>query len=264
MTKEIEDYCLLSLPHNLKYAIKHGYDYKLYQKQKNEFCFHPSWLKVEVFNNIEWKQYDYIWVLDADCVINEQTIKLEEIIKKEEKPLIISINGENGGRYLNLGSFIVDSKVVPTILKKYEDYKCSKNKFLQEKYWEQEMFNDWYDIEPILFSARPMDEINSWKYSSTSKTKNMQIIRSLIDACTSKDKPNLTMEYVYSYINKNLDKIKCPITSEFFNILHYTYATAPTTLEKKFNEICTKKQFVHHLMDTTKDVRIQNIKQIIT
>ena len=89
------------MPHNLKYALERGYDYFIYQN--NHFCYPNTWLKVEVFKHVNYMGYDHIWVLDADCVINDFSVNLEELIDKDNKDIIISENGPNGGLRLNAG-----------------------------------------------------------------------------------------------------------------------------------------------------------------
>src|SRR6476620_7571323 len=94
-TKDIKDYAVYSLPHNLKYAIEKGYDYITYQN--NNFPYPSTWLKVEVFKHVNYRDYDYIWVLDADCVINDFRIDIERLINKDRRDIIVSENGPNGG-----------------------------------------------------------------------------------------------------------------------------------------------------------------------
>jgi hypothetical protein len=164
LTPDINDYSIYSIPINIDYSIKRNYDFLLYTSKKEEINYHPAWLKITSFYDIKVDKYDWIWILDVDAVINNQEIKIEDIISDCDKPIIISKNDKNGGRYLNSGSILIKSKFVKDLLLKYEDCVSNNSPFLNERFWDQELINDWYDENPEHFSVREMQELNShWR-----------------------------------------------------------------------------------------------------
>ena len=162
VTPNIKDYSIYSIPININYSIKWDHDFLLYTSKKEEINYHPAWLKITAFYNINIEKYDWIWVLDADAVINNQEIKLEDIISNCNNHIIISKNGENGGRHLNSGSVLIKSEFVKELLLKYEDCVSKGYRFLNEAFWDQELINDLYEDSPEYFSVREMKELNSY------------------------------------------------------------------------------------------------------
>lgn len=170
ITPDIKDYAQYSIPTNIEYAIKHNYDFILYTSKKEEINYHPAWLKITSLRHLGLDKYDWIWVLDADAVINNQEITLEDIISREEKPIIISENGTNDGRTLNSGSILIQKSFVPNLLARYDTAVKENYRFLVERFWDQELINDWYEEDPSIFSVRPMTEINShWRLHSSDR-----------------------------------------------------------------------------------------------
>ena len=169
-TPNIKDYSVYSIPINISYSIKWDYDFLLYTSKEEELDYHPAWLKITAFYNINVDKYDWIWVLDADAVINNEKIKLEDIISNCNRPIIISENGKNGGRHLNSGSFLIKSEFVKELLLKYEECVSNNYIFLNKRFWDQELINDWYEESPEHFSVRKMKELNShWRIYGPSK-----------------------------------------------------------------------------------------------
>src|SRR6185295_16486597 len=152
MTPEIAGYCAYSLPINLEYAVINGYHYHLHHARITDIPYHPPWLKLEALRSVDFKSFDWIWVLDADCVINNRRIKLKHVISADPKDIIISKNGRNGGRLLNSGSFVLKSSAVPSVLAEYNAYAATGSEYMLKRFWDQEMFNDWYEREPSIFS----------------------------------------------------------------------------------------------------------------
>jgi hypothetical protein len=159
-TEDIKDYAVYSLPHNLKYTIGKGYDYFMYQN--NHFRYPGTWLKVEVFKHVNYAEYDHVWVLDADCVVNDFSVDLEELINRDRKDIIVSENGPNGGLRLNAGSVIYSARIVPKLLEKYENWVAENNRYMREYWHDQQLINEWNDANPEMFSVRPFSELNSW------------------------------------------------------------------------------------------------------
>jgi len=158
--ENIKEYSKFSIPHNIKYALKYNYDFQLYQD--NNFKHHPAWLKIDCFKNINYKNYDYIWVLDADALINNFDIKLENII--DGNCIIVSENGGNGGRLINSGSIIYSKYVIQDILNKYFEWIENNNIFMKRYFWEQELINDFYEENSNIFTILNMYILNSgWK-----------------------------------------------------------------------------------------------------
>jgi hypothetical protein len=161
-TKDIKDYAVHSLPHNLKYAIENGYDYFRYQN--DHFPYPSVWLKIEVFKHVNYAEYDHIWVLDADCVVNDFSVNIEELINKDKRDIIISENGPNGGLQLNSGSVIYSARIIPELLAKYDKWIAEGNRYVYERYRDQQLLNEWNDSSPEVFSVREFSEINSYWY----------------------------------------------------------------------------------------------------
>lgn len=290
VTKEIEEYSNIFIPHNSRYAIHHGYHYLIFNEESSKFKNHPSWLKIECFKKIKWDEYDYIWVLDADCLINDWSIKLENIISKEENEIIISENGLNSGRDLNAGSFILRKTIIPVLLEKYKEYENTNCKFLKQKFWEQEMFNDWFEKEPNIFSKRDMNEINSYFQSCFSAEEAFQELvlnvkkhliketgkhldinmenfqNSILEIC-EREKSDLLIKsrlYILSFMKDNIDKIYSEnINSVLYNELYKSFFSKKEDINLKIKEF-KKKQFVHHMMGMTNKDRIEKSKRIIS
>lgn len=185
-TKDIKDYAVYALPHNLKYAIKNGYDYFTYQN--DHFPYPNVWLKIEVFKHVDYAEYDHIWVLDADCVINDFSVNLEELINKDKKDIIISKNGPNGGLLLNSGSMIYSARIIPQLLARYDKWIAEGNKYIYERYRDQQLLNEWNDSSPEVFSVREFSELNSYWYEM--------------------DPSNFVFHFMYREINEKINLIK--------------------------------------------------------
>ena len=87
ITSHIVGYSLYSIPVNLEWTIRNGHNYFLYRQ--DDFPYHPAWLKLEVFNHVSYQDYNYVWVLDADCVINSPSVTLEQIIGDDTADIIV-------------------------------------------------------------------------------------------------------------------------------------------------------------------------------
>lgn len=164
LTPEIKDYSKWSIPINIEYSIKWNHDFHLYTALSSDNPYHPAWLKITSLDKINYKLYDWIWVLDCDAIINNQNIDILNIINKDPKPIIISMNEYNGGSLLNSGSMLIKSDFIPKIIERYEECVTNNYKYLKERFWEQEFINEWYEEDKNLFSIREMSELNShWR-----------------------------------------------------------------------------------------------------
>lgn len=103
VTPDIYEYSKLSSIINSNYCLKQGYDYLLVNSTIQDR--HHSWYKVKAIERyIDY--YDYIFVLDADAIVNNYSISIEDIISEQKADFIISEDIPNGG-WINAGSFIV-------------------------------------------------------------------------------------------------------------------------------------------------------------
>ena len=162
VSSHIVSYSQYSIPVNIEWTVRNGHSYFLYRN--DNFPYHPAWLKLEAFNHVRYQDYDYVWVLDADCVINNGNVTLKQIIGDDKAEIIASANGRNGGRLINSGSIIYRTGVIPILLEKWDQCRLEKRPILTEHFWDQELINDWYEEDSSRFSIREMDELNSyWK-----------------------------------------------------------------------------------------------------
>lgn len=167
---EIHEYSQYSCPINKEYCRKHGYDY-LNLDAINLKEYAASWSKIiHSIDILTSKQYDYIFYLDADAAVINQTIKIESIIADMKGDISFSENGWNGGELINAGSFIVSKNGID-ILK--EMIKLVNNQeMLSKKYqfpWEQSIINKIYSEGNFKIDVFPMNKINSyWLYDINS------------------------------------------------------------------------------------------------
>jgi hypothetical protein len=215
---------------------------------------------------------------------------LEDVISKEPREIIMSENGLNGGRPLNAGSFILKKTIIPTLLEKYKEFEQTGSRFLKQKMWEQEMFNDWYEKEPNLFSKRHMDEINSYFQSCFSKREALEeLIHNVCSFLSKKTDSNISIDidnfdssleeikkvqssnaivlshlYILDFIMKNINEIYAEnINSVLFNELYNTHFRKTDDINLKIKTF-KSKQFVHHMMGMSDKDRLQKAKRIIT
>ena len=158
-TESIKEYAMESFSHNVKYFVNKGYDTLLYT---DKIKYHPTWLKIDCLTKINYNKYDYVWVLDADCLINNISKSIEELIGQHPTKILCSKNGLNGGSLLNSGSIIYPKESIEIILSHYAKYKDQDNKFLYEHWHEQTMLNEIVEKYPTIFETLDMDVLNSW------------------------------------------------------------------------------------------------------
>lgn len=129
---------------------------------------HPAWSKIWIFHHIvDYKSYDYIWVLDIDIVILNYNIDIRQYIPRFEKleHIICSINGANGGSLLNTGSIIYNPHAINAVLQSLKFHFNEKTiDELNKPFWEQDFINQLYDKIPDRFTILGMNDINSYWY----------------------------------------------------------------------------------------------------
>lgn len=159
-TPNIKEYSDLTIPTVTAYCLKHGYTHLVYNKGDDYFP-HPAWAKIDILVTTNLTSYDYVWVLDADCVINNDKKSLEDLIDFDTlHDAWCSVNGANGGRLFNTGSIIYDVLSLGTLGISYRDYCNSKSKEeLKRPFWEQDFIND--ITSHFAICELPMDTINS-------------------------------------------------------------------------------------------------------
>lgn len=79
-TRSYKDVAELTMPSKVEYCKTHGYDF-IYKDRDFDFSRRVNWERVPMFIDfIKQKKYDWIWFLGTDCMIMNQTIRLENII----------------------------------------------------------------------------------------------------------------------------------------------------------------------------------------
>lgn len=125
-----------------QYANKNGYDLFLYHESLDN-TRPGAWSKILAIQN-HLKDYEWIYWSDADSLIMNMQIKLEDIID-DKFNLIIS--RESGTGNLNTGSFLLKncdwSEKLLKILYDQTD-------FINHCWWEQAALAHLFDIEPSL------------------------------------------------------------------------------------------------------------------
>lgn len=123
------------------YCEKYNYDYKCFANSLDE-TRHPAWSKIKaILTFLENKDYDWIWFIDIDAFVINDSYKLEEIIEtyaRNDKDIIFT--DQKYRRNINSGSMLVKNtefskqlflEVYDNILESYR-WKCC---------WEQDSIN---------------------------------------------------------------------------------------------------------------------------
>jgi galactosyl transferase GMA12/MNN10 family len=165
---EIQEYSNYSVALNKIYCKRHDYNYlELSAINTNEYFF--SWSKIfQVRDILKSDKYTHVFFLDADAIVLNRDIKLEDIISKMKTSIAFSENGWNGGDLINAGSFIATPEAIKILEEcirlSEEDMKDKK----LERWHEQSVINKMY-ADGIEMDVFPMNEINShWLYDFNS------------------------------------------------------------------------------------------------
>jgi hypothetical protein len=196
-TEEVHAYSELTIPIMRNYANKHGYDFvatvqtylplsstierfitQAASKQDGEVSLNAVWNKI--LNLVYFaKDYDYIWILDADVVICDTKQSIDKYLVKHK--IVASINGTNGGSLLNAGSMILDTKLVPEVLQSMFEYLHLYPDKFNTNFYEQDFINWYQEKSPYSFLVLRMEEINShWSCINNTFVKHF-MARSLDD-----------------------------------------------------------------------------------
>lgn len=176
-TPNIKSYSQLAEKINRKYAIKNGYDLKIFNKEMKNRA--PQWCKIDVINELLQKNiYKYLFWIDSDAFFNKHDIKIEDIINNDDdKNIIICSDDINNGnenknrKTVNTGTMIV---------------KCNK--------WSKDFFKLLWDYETeyrfkplheqtVLENFIKLNVMNCKKYISIKDGKlfNSEIVQQLYD-----------------------------------------------------------------------------------
>lgn len=147
ITENIKNYAQYSEKINNQYAIKHGYDFKVFDYTMTDRA--PQWCKILVVNTLlESNYYDYLFWIDADAYFNKQEITLESIIKTDINKNIIICKDivNNSSKYsvaLNTGTFFVKTtEWSKNFFKLMWNY---KGEYLYKPYHEQTIMEQFLD-----------------------------------------------------------------------------------------------------------------------
>jgi hypothetical protein len=136
-----EPYSKYSTLLNKRYCDKHGYDFKEYLSEIDKREYHYTWCKIfQAKKILETENYDFIFFLDADAIIINTSIKLEEIILKMKTDISFSENGVNGGELISTGAFLASKNT----LKFFDTCIELVNTDMQDK-----KFNYWHELAVI-------------------------------------------------------------------------------------------------------------------
>jgi hypothetical protein len=140
---EITEYSKYTFEINKNYCNLHGYDFlNLSAIKTNEYW--PSWSKFFHTKNIlETTNFTHIFYLDADAIILNSSIKLEDIIKKMKKPIAFSQDSHN---IANSGSFIA-SKESLHVINAIIEFSIKNPKSKLDYPWEQKVIDNLYKNE---------------------------------------------------------------------------------------------------------------------
>lgn len=157
---EIKEYSKYSTEINKRYCDKHGYSF-LEIETVNCETYAPQWSKIfTVLELLKTNLYDYVFFLDADAVVLNDSVTLEDLIKDLDSPIAFSINDWNGGELINTGAFLCSKEAVPYL------EECIKISILEPglklEYWhEQTAINRMY-TQGWKMTVWPMNKINSY------------------------------------------------------------------------------------------------------
>jgi glycosyltransferase involved in cell wall biosynthesis len=83
------DFIDVSIPNFTEYCDKHGYTLISEEVDIDYYAgFHPTWIKILLLLKYI-NEYDYVVWIDADCVVTDVSIKLEDLITNNQLDLIL-------------------------------------------------------------------------------------------------------------------------------------------------------------------------------
>lgn len=147
-TKNIFEYSKLSEKINRKYAKKHGYEFRIFEKEMTDRA--PQWCMIPVLLELLGSgEFDYVFWIDADAIFNDFSKGLDNIVALDpSKDIYICDDSPNSGqKTTNTGTLLVkNTKWANDILNEVWSY---KGQYLYEATHEQKVLGD------IINSNRP-------------------------------------------------------------------------------------------------------------
>ena len=202
-TDNIKSYSSMTEKINRKYAIKHGYDFKVFSHKMTDRA--PQWCKISVINELlSLNKYDYLFWIDSDAFFNNHDVKLENIINNDKsKQIIICDDIKNsGGRKnaINTGTiFIKCSEWSKKFFKLLWNY---KGMYLYDAFHEQKVLEDFIDKKimecQLKITIKPSNLFNTDYYL----LDEPQIKNNFIIHVMSKPE-NYRIEYIGKWIKNN-------------------------------------------------------------
>jgi hypothetical protein len=86
-TPETSSYFSISGPVNRDYCKRHGYAFIVSDRMSNR---HPSWSKILLALR-ELERFEWLWLADADLVVTNPAIRLEDIISGNDADMLIAM-----------------------------------------------------------------------------------------------------------------------------------------------------------------------------
>lgn len=208
-TPEIDCYAKHSKRINYSYTQKHGYDYACINFVSPKR--HPAWGKVESLI-AHLKDYDRVFVLDADAFVNNHSISLDSF--SSGKCISVCRNDENGGELLNTGSMIfLNSEITYELINRWYGA-CENTPQSWNYFWEQTIFNSLHNdgsVVPIeqrfadntaIYESR---RFNSWWLDITHNYKSEQFVQHIM-ARPNHEKETLICEYAHILLSNQKTK----------------------------------------------------------
>jgi len=142
----------LTLPSKIDYCKTHGYDFYL-QETDFDYSKKIAWARIKIIiEKIKENKWDWILYLDADTMICNHTIRLENLVD-DNYDIIISRNFAKQEYEINCGVMLI---------------KCSEwsLKFFENLYTKSEFYNhDWAEQAAIMDELEKKEEIrNHFKF----------------------------------------------------------------------------------------------------
>ena len=127
-TRNISDWAGPIFDSNKKYCEKHGYSWVEHWKVKDE-SRPASWSKILYILDELNNNYDWVFWIDADAIVMDDSVKLEEFIDDRFDFVITKDEGS-----WNAGVFFVQNT---DLAKDLLEYTYSKEEFINHPKWEQ-------------------------------------------------------------------------------------------------------------------------------
>ena len=192
---------------NKKYAEKHGYDFEVIGVPYDEKVTH-AWQKIPAMLDLIRRNYDFVMYIDSDAIFYDQSIKIEEILKKYKGDIIVCSDEKNSdGKYkVNGGAVIARNTTnAQSILKKWWDLRYEYKEFAFEQWALSDMVENKIEgVDASTISVAPETEFNSVYHevkSYAENTDNSPPNRHVLHFMAMGDE---TREHVFSKLHKLL------------------------------------------------------------